>query len=75
MRTLRPALLAVLLLLVFGPLHAQVTLIAKFKDAASGEPVAFATFSLTKKGESKPYKYCLTDHNGQAKLDKVAQGP
>ena len=74
MRFLRPALLAVLFLLVFGPLHAQVTLTAKFKDATSGEPVAFATFSLTKKGESKPYKYCLTDHNGQAKLDKVAQG-
>lgn len=74
MRTLRPTLLAALLLLAFGPLHAQITLTAQFKDAASGEPVAFATFSLTRKGESKPYKYCLTDHNGQAKLDKVAQG-
>ena len=74
MRYFRSLLLAALFLTAFSPLRAQITLTAKFKDAAGGEPVAYATFSLTKKGESKPYKYCLTDHTGLAKLDKVAQG-
>ncbi len=74
MRTFRPALLAALLLLVFGPLYAQTSITAKFKDASNGDPVAFATFSLTKKGEAKPYRYGLTDQNGLASITKVAAG-
>ena len=33
------------------------SLTAVFSDASNKEPVSFATVSLTKKGETKPYKY------------------
>ncbi|MGM9767191.1 MAG: outer membrane beta-barrel protein [Candidatus Cryptobacteroides sp.] len=44
------------------------------KDKSTGEPVAYATVSLTKSGEKTPYKYVLTDEKGKAVIDKVAAG-
>ncbi|MGN1233514.1 MAG: outer membrane beta-barrel protein [Candidatus Cryptobacteroides sp.] len=44
------------------------------KDKSTGEPVAYATVSLTKSGEKTPYKYVLTDDKGKALIDKVAAG-
>ena len=44
------------------------------KDKSTGEPVAYATVSLTKSGEKTPYKYILTDDQGKALIDRVAAG-
>ena len=44
----------------------------KLQDAASGEPVGFATVSLTpEKGNAK---YSLSDHDGKAVIEKVRAG-
>ena len=44
------------------------------KDSQTDEPVGFATVSLTKSGEQKPYKYALTDSEGKATIERVAHG-
>ena len=44
------------------------------KDKSTGEPVAYATVSLTKSGDKTPYKYVLTDDKGKALIDRVAAG-
>ncbi len=43
-------------------------------DAESGEAVAFATVSLTRKGETTPKYYVLSDAKGAASFAKVARG-
>ena len=44
----------------------------KLEDASSGEPVGFATVSLTpEKGNAK---YALTDHDGKGTIEKVKSG-
>ena len=43
-------------------------------DAKTSEPVAFATASVTPKGEKVASKYILTDDNGQATLTKLKKG-
>lgn len=43
-------------------------------DASNGEPVPFATVSLTKDGASKVYKYSLSSDAGEVVIDKVADG-
>jgi len=43
-------------------------------DAASGEPVAFATVSLTPSGSTSAYKYALSDDKGAVSIDKVKPG-
>ena len=44
----------------------------KLEDASNGEPVGFATVSLTpEKGNAK---YSLSDHNGKAVVEKVRSG-
>ena len=45
-----------------------------FVDSTNGDPVAFATVSLTRKGADKPLKYILTDSEGRAQLDRVPHG-
>ena len=40
-------------------------------DAKTSEPVAFATASVTVKGEKSPLKYVLTDDNGDATIVKL----
>ena len=50
----------------------NVNVTVKLQDAASGEPVGFATVSLTpEKGNAK---YSLSDHDGKAVIEKVRAG-
>lgn len=44
------------------------------QDSSSGEPLGYATVSLTKAGASSAYKYALTSDKGKAVLEKVAAG-
>ena len=46
----------------------------KLVDAKTSEPVAYATASLTVKGESVAARYILTDAEGKASLTKVKKG-
>ena len=68
--------LAVSILFVALPLSAQAQYSVKLKliDDKTGEPVAFATASLTPKGATTATKYVLTDDKGQASITKVAKG-
>ena len=43
-------------------------------DEKTKEPVAFATVSVTLKGESTPMKYVLTDDKGNASIAKLKKG-
>ena len=46
----------------------------KLIDEKTGEPVGFATASLTVKGEKTASKYVLTDSEGSASISKVKKG-
>ena len=46
----------------------------KLVDEKTGEPVGFATASLTVKGEKTAAKYVLTDSDGEAVISKVKKG-
>lgn len=46
----------------------------KLIDAATNEPVGFATVSLTVNGEDTAMKYVLTDSDGKADFGKVKKG-
>ena len=46
----------------------------KLVDEKTGEPVGFATVSLTLLGDDEPSKYILTDVNGKAAIGKVKKG-
>lgn len=43
-------------------------------DSKTSEPVAFATASVTVKGEKSPLKYTLTDDQGNATIVKLKKG-
>ena len=43
-------------------------------DEKTSEPVAFATASVTVKGEKTPLKYTLTDDKGDATITKLKKG-
>ncbi len=51
-----------------------VTVKLKLVDDKSGEPVPFATVSLTEKGAKDAKHYVLTDAQGAASIAKVAKG-
>ncbi len=59
-----------------GLLHAQsgFTVKAVFSDETSGDPVSFATVSLTVSGAKTPAAYALTDSEGKVTLTKVKSG-
>ena len=69
-------LLSIALFLVGFSAYAQGSFTVKLKlvDAATEEPVSFATASLTLKGENSASKYVLTDAEGVASLTKVRKG-
>ncbi len=46
----------------------------KLTDAKSSAPVAFATVSVTVKGEKAPLKYVLSDAGGNASIVKLKKG-
>ena len=50
------------------------TISLKLVDDKTGEPVGFATTSLTVKGEKTAAKYALTSSDGEATLTKVRKG-
>ena len=57
------------------PLFAQpVTVKAVLKDATSGDPVSFATVSLTREGASKADKYSLSSDAGVVSISGVRPG-
>ena len=64
---------AIILFLVGAVSYAQTSFSVSLKltDEQSGEPVGFATVSLSVKGESKASKYVLSDSEGKAELTKV----
>ena len=71
---------SVLLILVLGfvgiPSYAQSIYSIKVEliDQQKSEPVAFATASVTVKGEKQPIKYVLTDDKGHGTLTKLKKG-
>lgn len=67
---------ALLMCLVYTPAYSQSTNTIKLKleDSKTGEPVGFATVSLTPEGEEKADKYVLSDSDGQATITKVKKG-
>ena len=72
---LKTALLCVAMILSLSA-YAQHSLTVKalLTDEKTGEPVGFATASLTVKGEKEPAKYVLSDSEGNVNLQKVRKG-
>ncbi len=70
------ALLSIAAVLIGLTASAQAAFTVKLKlvDAKTGDPVSFATASLTVKGETAAAKYVLTDADGAASLTKVKKG-
>ena len=68
--------LVLLLLLISFSASAQAIYSVKVKviDSKTSAPVAFATASVTPKGEKAALKYALTDDHGQASLTKLKKG-
>lgn len=52
----------------------NVTVTAKLTDGGNGEPVSFATVSITTKGSTKPYKYVLSSEDGTVTFEGVRKG-
>lgn len=68
---------AFIVMLLFNlNVHAQTArqISVVLTNASSGEPVSFATVSLTRKNAASPYKYVLSDDKGKAVIEKVAAG-
>ncbi|MBR2226486.1 MAG: TonB-dependent receptor, partial [Bacteroidales bacterium] len=70
---MRRILLVLVSLFAAVAMSAQnVNVTVKLEDASNGEPVGFATVSLTpEKGSAK---YALTDHDGKGTIEKVKAG-
>ena len=73
---IRNLILSAALLLLSSIAFAQRghTVTARLLDSSSGEPVAYATVSLTAKGATKPAKYVLSDDSGKVLIDGVKSG-
>ena len=65
---------AAMLLSVSAFAQNSFTIKLKLADEKTGDPVGFATASLTVKGEKTPAKYVLSDSEGAAVLQKVRKG-
>lgn len=74
-RLLKTSLVS-LAMLICSTSFAQAIYSVKVKlvDAKTSEAVAFATASVTVKGEKSPVKYSLTSENGDASLTKLKKG-
>ena len=70
--------IAILCLMLLAGISAYAqnsfSLSLKLIDEKTGEPVGFATASLTVKGEKTASKYVLTDSEGSASISKVKKG-
>ena len=69
-------LLLIIALLACNTAFAQAIYSIKLHltDEKTSEPVAFATASVTVKGEKTPLKYTLTDDKGDAVISKLKKG-
>ena len=65
------SLLIALSLLFPAVLGAQNKLTATLQDSESGEPLAFATVSLTREGAKNAYKYVLSGDDGKVAFEGV----
>ena len=75
MKVLKSTLLAVAFcLLTAFSASAQRNVKALLVDETSGDPIGFATVSLTKKGQEKAYKYILSNEAGKVQLENVRKG-
>ena len=76
MKNITRFLLIVLLTLAVTPAFAQNIYSIKLRlvDEKNSQPVAFATASVTVKGEKSPLKYTLTDDHGNGTLAKLKKG-
>ena len=54
--------------------HSIYSIKLHLTDEKTSEPVAFATASVTVKGEKSPLKYTLTDDKGDAVISKLKKG-
>lgn len=63
-----------MLVLSFGASAQTRTVTVALQDSGNGEPVGYATVSLTKPGATSASKYALTDDKGKATLEKVPAG-
>lgn len=63
-----------MLVLSFGASAQTRTVTVVLQDSGNGEPVGYATVSLTKPGATSASKYALTDDKGKATLEKVPAG-
>ena len=52
----------------------RVDVKAVLVDSGTGEPVGFATVSITREGEDDPAKYTLSDEKGNVTLSSVRRG-
>ncbi len=67
-----PKLIFALSLFLMGAAsYAQPSVSLKLVDEQNGEPVGFATVSLTVKGQTQPVKYVLSSSEGEAVITKV----
>ena len=65
----------ILFLLVFAvDALAQMSIKASLVDSASGEPISFATVSLTRQGATKPTSYVLSADDGKVNMTGVRKG-
>jgi len=51
-----------------------VNVTAKLIDGSNGDPLGFATVSLTQKNSTKVYKYVLSNDRGEVKIENVKSG-
>ena len=73
--SLKLILAAVVMTLSCAVAYAQAGSVkAVIQDSATGDPVSFATVSITPKGAKKALKYGLSSEAGQVKVDGVRPG-
>ena len=65
------AVLSFLLVSMLAYAQNSVSVTLKLADGKTGDPVGFATVSLTVKGEKKASKYVLSNSEGEAVITKV----
>ena len=72
--SLRQLILSLAMTLCSVGAFAQNKITIKLQDASNGDPVGFATVSLTVPGRSSAYKYVLTDDKGAGTFEGVRRG-
>lgn len=58
----------------YGAAAQSKNVTAVLQDSSSGEPIGYATVSLTKSGAKSASKYALSDDKGKAVIEKVTDG-